>query len=45
MAARMPARWRRIVRASLMNGSSRDLDAQASQPSRCAGASRGSSSW
>ena len=27
IALRMPARWRRIVRASLMNGARRDLDA------------------
>ena len=41
IAARMPARWRRIVRASLTNGSSFDLEAQASQASRCAGARAG----
>jgi hypothetical protein len=41
IAARMPARWRRIVRASLTNGSSFDLEAQASQASRCAGALAG----
>ena len=42
IAARMPSRWRRIVRASLTNGSSRDRDAHASQASRCSGASAGS---
>ena len=41
IAARMPWRCRRIVRASLTNGSSCDLDAHASQASRCAGASAG----
>jgi hypothetical protein len=34
IAARMPARWRRIVRASLTNGSRRDRDAHASQAVR-----------
>ena len=41
IALRIPSRWRRMVRASLMNGSSLDRDAQASQLSRCAGASVG----
>jgi hypothetical protein len=45
IAARMPWRCRRMVRASLTNGSSFDLDAYASQASRCAGASAGRSSW
>ena len=39
MAARMPSRWRRSVRASRTNGVSREREAQASQASRCAGAS------
>ena len=42
MAASTPARWLRIVRARRTNGRSRDLEAHASQASRCAGASRGS---
>ena len=40
MAARMPSRWARRVRASLTNGASRERAAQASQASRCAGARR-----
>src|ERR1039458_580841 len=38
MAARIPSRCSRMVRASLTNGSSFDRDAQASQASRCSGA-------
>jgi hypothetical protein len=41
IALRIASRWRRMVRASLTNGSSRDLEAQVSQASRCAGASAG----
>jgi len=41
MAARIPSRWRRMVRASFMNGSNRDREAQVSQLSRCAGARAG----
>jgi hypothetical protein len=37
MAARMRARWRRMVRASRMNGARRDLEAQASLIRRRAG--------
>ena len=42
MAARMPSRCLRRVRASRTNGRSRERAAQASQASRCAGASAGS---
>jgi hypothetical protein len=41
MPARMPARWRRIVRASLTNASSLDLEAHVSHASRCWGARPG----
>ena len=41
IAARMPSRCSRRVRASRTNGRSRERDAQASQASRCAGARRG----
>jgi len=42
MAARIPSRWLRRVRASRTNGRRRERAAPASQASRCAGARSGS---
>src|SRR5512132_2048744 len=45
MAARMPSRCSRRVRASRAKGLGLERDAQASQASRCSGARAGSSRW